>query len=104
MSNPTDMLSSLLQGLATRLSYLDPILQEMRGWALSCKTKDQGQVTCSHCKKYLVKMTTSAWLLQFQGSLNRFVVGLKKFRNTIIIHQLPHNTNKLQRASTDTCQ
>ena len=26
-----------------------------------------------HCKKYLVKMTTSAWLLQFQGSLNRWV-------------------------------
>ena len=24
-----------------------------------------------HCKKYLVKMTASAWLLQFQGSLNR---------------------------------
>ena len=29
---------------------------------------------CPHCKKYLVKMTTSAWLLQFQGSLNRRVV------------------------------
>ena len=27
-----------------------------------------------HCKKYLVKITTSAWLLQFQGSLNRWVV------------------------------
>ena len=27
-----------------------------------------------HCKKYLVKMTTSAWLLQFQGSLNRWIV------------------------------
>ena len=26
-----------------------------------------------HCKKYLVKMTTSAWLLQFQGPLNRWV-------------------------------
>ena len=26
-----------------------------------------------HCKKYLVKMTTSAWLLQFQGLLNRWV-------------------------------
>ena len=24
-----------------------------------------------HYKKYLVKMTTHAWLLEFQGSLNR---------------------------------
>ena len=28
----------------------------------------------AHCKKYLVKMTISAWLLQFQGSLNTWVV------------------------------
>ena len=39
-----------------------------------------------HSKRYLVKMTTSAWL-QFQGSLNRSVVWLKEFQNTIIIHQ-----------------
>ena len=30
-------------------------------------------------KNYLVKMTVSAWLLQFQGSLNQWVVWLKKF-------------------------
>ena len=42
----------------------------------------------AHCKKYLVKMTTSAWLLQFQGSLNsnRWVAWLKEFHNTIITH------------------
>ena len=32
-----------------------------------------GAVISHHCKKYLVKTTTSAWLLQFQGSLNRWV-------------------------------
>ena len=56
-----------------------------------------------HCKTYLVEMTTSAWLLEFQGSLNRWVVWLKKFQNTNIIHKPIHNSFKLQRASTDTC-
>ena len=49
-------------------------------------------------------MTTSEWLLQFQSSLNRWVVRLKEFQNTIIIHQPPHNSIKLQRVTTDTCQ
>ena len=49
-----------------------------------------------HCKKYLVKMTTSEWLLQFQGSLNRWVIWLQEFPNTIIIHQPPHNSIKLK--------
>ena len=47
-------------------------------------------------KKYLIKMTTSAWLLQFQGSLNKSIVWLKKFQNTITLH----NSIKLQRAQT----
>ena len=47
-------------------------------------------------------MTTSVWLLQFQGSLNRWVVWLKE--NANIIHHPPHNSIKLQRASTGTCQ
>jgi len=42
-----------------------------------------GSVAVATRKKYLVKMTTSAWLLQFQGSLNRWVVW---FKNTNIIH------------------
>ena len=46
-------------------------------------------------------MTTSAWLQQFQGSLNRW---LREFKNTNIIHHPPHNSIKLQRASIDTCQ
>ena len=50
----------------------------------------------------LVKMTTSAWLLQFQGSLNRLVI--KEFQSTIIIYQPSHNSIKLQKVSTDTCQ
>ena len=32
-------------------------------------------------------MTTSAWLLQIQGSLDKWVAWLKEFQNTIIIHQ-----------------
>ena len=71
-------------------------------WVYACL---QGsQFTNAHCKKYLFKMTTSAWLLQFQGSLNIWMVWLKEFQNTIGIHQPPHNSIKLQRASTDACQ
>ena len=32
------------------------------------------EIDIYHCKRYLVKMNTSAWLLQFQGSLNSLVV------------------------------
>ena len=44
-----------------------------------CKFKEncQDHRTIEHTalqKKYLVKMTTSEWLLQFQGSLNRWVI------------------------------
>ena len=42
--------------------------------------------------------------LQKNTSLNRWVVWLKEFQNTIIIHQPPHNSIKLQRVTTDTCQ
>ena len=39
-------------------------------------------------QKYLVKMTTSAWLLQFKGSLNRLHGSMiKEFQNAVIIHQ-----------------
>ena len=36
-----------------------------------------------HCKKYLVKMNTSAWLLQFQGSLNSLVVWLRNSKTQL---------------------
>ena len=52
---------------------------------------------CTSCK-----MTTSEWLLQFQGSLNRWVIWNSKTQ--IKIHQPPHNSIKLQRVTTDTCQ
>ena len=31
-----------------------------------------------------------------QGSLNRWIVWLKEFQNTIILHHPPHNSIKLQ--------
>ena len=37
-------------------------------------------------------------LLQFQGSLNKWVVWAKEFQNTVIIHQPPHNSIKLQKS------
>ena len=36
-----------------------------------------------HCKKYSVRMTTSAWLVQFQGSLNRLVVWLRNSKSQL---------------------
>ena len=74
------------------------------GWSCSCLSVLCERKSAVHCKKYLVKMTISEWLLQFQGSLNRWVIWLQEFQNTIIIHQPPHNSIKLQRVTTDTCQ
>ena len=48
-------------------------------------------------------MTTSSWLLEFQGLLNRWVVYIPKTQLSII-NPLIYNSIQLQRASTDTCQ
>ena len=40
----------------------------------SASEESHTKCLCHHCKKYLVKMTISEWLLQFQGSLNRWVI------------------------------
>ena len=40
-----------------------------------------------HCKQYLIKMTTSAWLLQFHGLLNSLVVWLRNSKTQC--HQPP---------------
>ena len=52
-----------------------------------------------HCKNYLVKMTTSAWLLQFQGSLNRggsMIKGIPK-------HNYHPSTPSQFHLASDTC-
>ena len=48
-------------------------------------------------------MTTSACMVTaVSGFIEQVGSMIKEFLNTIVIHQ--HNTIKLQRASTDTCQ
>ena len=55
----------------------------------------------THCKKYLV---TSAWLLQFQDSLNRLVVWLGNSKTIIIPQLLTIPSSFKVWASTNTCQ
>ena len=51
----------------------------------------------SHCKNYLVKMTTSAGYCSFRVHWPGGYIFERKFQNTIIIHQPPHIFIKLQR-------
>ena len=70
--------STLVIGDLTKspFPHLDPVYKEM---GVTAKTT------------WLKCMTT--WLLQFQGSLNRWAVWSKKFQNTIIIiQQHPHSS------------
>ena len=56
-------------------------------------------------QKYLAKMTTSAWLLQFQGSLNSLVVWLRNSKTQLSsINPLTIPTSFKGLISTDTCQ
>ena len=105
-----DVLNLIGVGICT-LSFTALIIVSIIRWKKMCVPSNTcvcmciySRTVCVHCKKYLVKMTTIAWLLQFQSSINRWIVWLKEFQNTIIIHQPPHNSIKLQKASTDTCQ
>ena len=56
-------------------------------------------------QKYLAKMTTSAWLLQFQGSLNSLVVWLRNSKTQLSsINPLTIPISFKGLISTDTCQ